>query len=53
MEVGNMEDINKMSLLEFNNLLNYLEKKEKIRKHEPIPLRDSEKEMIKKAKKGR
>jgi len=53
MEVGNIEDINNMSMKDFNNLNRYLEKREKIRTNKPVPLSDSEKEMIKRSKGGK
>ena len=53
MEVGNLEDINNMSMKDFNNLNRYLEKREKIRTNKPISLSDSEKEMIKRTKGGK
>jgi len=53
MEVGNLEDINNMSMKDFNNLNRYLEKREKIRTNKPISLSDSEKEMIKRSKGGK
>jgi len=45
-----MEDINNMSIEEFNNLMRYLERRERIRKNQIVPLRDKNKEMIKRAK---
>jgi len=53
MEVGNIEDINNMSMKDFNNLNRYLEKREKIRTNKPISLSDSEKEMIRRTKGGK
>ena len=53
MEVGNIEDINNMSMKDFNNLNRYLEKRERTREHKPVPLTDSEKEMIKRTKGGK
>ena len=53
MEVGNIEDINNMSMKDFNNLNRYLEKREKIRTNKPVPLSDSEKEMIRRTKGGK
>jgi hypothetical protein len=47
MEVGNMEDINNMALKDFNNLLKYLSRRNKIREGKPVPLKESQKEMIK------
>lgn len=46
LEVGNMKDINDMSIDEFNHLYEFIDRREKIRKHQPIPLRDSNKRMI-------
>ena len=45
-----MEDINKMTLKDFNNLNEYLKIKDKIGKNQPIPLKKSQKEMIKRTK---
>jgi len=46
LEVGNMYDINNMSLKDFNNLYEYIERREKMGKHEPVKLRESNKRMI-------
>jgi len=45
-----MKDINDMSLKDFNNLNRYLARRERIRDNKTVPLRDSQKEMIKRAK---
>ena len=45
-----MYDINNMTLKDFNGLLRYLDLENKIRKNQPIPLKQSQKDMIKRAK---
>lgn len=47
-----MEDINNMSLKDFYGLNWYMNKIENMRSGKPIPLKESQKEMIKRAKKG-
>ena len=39
-------DINNMSMRDFNNLNKYLERKEKIRKHQPVDLSDKDKDSV-------
>jgi hypothetical protein len=46
-----MEDINNMSMKDFNGLMKYVTIRERKRSGKPVPLRDSQKEMIKRAKK--
>ena len=41
-----MEDINNMSIYDFNNLYDYIERRDKKRNHEPVKLRESNKRMI-------
>ena len=50
MEVGNIDDINNMSMKDFTNLSRYVDRKHKIETGKPIPLRESNKNMIKMAK---
>jgi len=45
-----MRDINHMGIDDFNNLYEYIARREKTRKHEPVPLRESNKRMIQKTK---
>jgi len=45
-----MEDINKMAIKDFNGVMRYLELKNKKQTGQMIPLPDSSKEMIKRAK---
>ena len=46
MEVGNMEDINNMSIKDFYNLNKFLNRREKMRTHKPVELKQSQKDMI-------
>lgn len=46
LQVGNMQDINNMSLSDFNHLYEYVERRDKINKHEPVKLRESNRRMI-------
>lgn len=41
-----MQDINSMSMKEFRHLNDYIKRRDKINKHEPVALRDSNKRMI-------
>ena len=50
MEVGNMQDINNMTMKDFNNLMCYLKFKEDKDSGKAVPLKQSQKDMIKKAK---
>jgi len=45
-----MQDINDMQLKDYYNLLKYLDKREKIKTHQPIKLKQSQIDMIKKTK---
>jgi len=45
-----MEDINNMDINDFNRLNDFIEKRNKLQKGEPIGLKDSNREMIKRAK---
>jgi len=46
MQVGNMGDINSMKLKDFYGLMKHLKRRNNIQKGEPVPLRSSQKEMI-------
>jgi len=46
-----MQDINNMSLTDFNNLYHYIDRKEKTREHQPTELRESNRRMIEENKK--
>ena len=46
LKVGNMYDINSMDIKDFDNLYKYIERKEKINRNEPVPLRESNRRMI-------
>jgi len=46
LEVGNMYDINNMNIKDFNNLFEYISRKDKIKNKQPVPLRESNKRMI-------
>jgi len=48
-----MQDINNMSLTDFNNLYLYIDRKEKDRKHQPTELRESNRRMIENNKKNK
>ena len=50
MQVGNMQDINNMNLKEFYSLLDYLKTKNDKQSGKAVPLKQSQKDMIKKAK---
>ncbi len=50
MEVGNMEDLNNMLVQDFNGIMRYLDEKNKKQNKGFIPLPDSSKEMIKRAR---
>lgn len=50
METGNMQDINTMSLYDFNYLYDFVERRDKIRKKEPVKLRQSQIDMINRTK---
>jgi len=45
-----MKDINNMTIKDFNGLLRYLDYEDKKMKHQPIPLKESQKDMITKFK---
>ena len=45
-----MKDINNMSLNDFNNVFKYISRKNKERKGEIVPLKESNKNMIKRRK---
>ena len=46
-----MQDINNMSLRDFNSLYKYIDRREKKRNHEPTELRESNRRMIEENKK--
>jgi hypothetical protein len=46
LNVGNMYDINNMSMTDFNNLNEYLERSNKMKSGQPVKLRESNKRMI-------
>jgi len=48
-----MQDINNMSLTDFNNLYLYIDRKEKTREHQPTELRESNRRMIENNKKNK
>lgn len=50
LKTGNMHDINNMSLKDFIGVLDYVEYQNKISNNKSIPLGDSNKEMIRRAK---
>lgn len=45
-----MQDINNMSLYDYNQLYSYISRREKIRKKEPVTLRQSNIDMINRTK---
>jgi len=45
-----MEDINNMTMKDYYGLCEYLELREKMRDNKPIPLKESQREMIKRTK---
>ena len=50
LEVGNMEDLNNMDIIDFNRLNKYIKRRNAQRNGKPIELKDSNKEMIRRAK---
>jgi len=48
-QLGNLQDINIMSMKDFNNLHKYLKMKKMMNDGQPIPLKQSQKDMIKRA----
>lgn len=42
-----MQDINNMNLKDFDNLFKFIDRRNRIKTHKPVPLRDSDREMIK------
>lgn len=49
METGNMDDINRMSMKDYYGLMRYLKYRDKKIKGEKLPLKDSQREMIRRA----
>ena len=47
-----MSDVNNMSMKDFTNLLKHLERKNRMKTGKPVKLKQSQKDMIKKAKEG-
>ena len=45
-----MADINNMSMKDFHHLLKFLKRRENMREGKPVELKQSQKDMIKKAK---
>jgi len=45
-----MKDINKMSMKDFDGMMVYLKNKKNIDERKPIPLKQSQKDMIKRTK---
>jgi len=41
-----MQDLNNMSIYDFNNLYEYISRRDKIRNKEPVSLRESNRRMI-------
>ena len=50
MQVGNMYDINHMKFKDFLNLLDYVEYRDKKQSGKPVPIKESQKDMIKRLK---
>jgi len=50
LEVGNMEDINNMDIVDFTRLNRFIEKRNRVMSGKSIPLKDSNREMIRRAK---
>ena len=50
LEVGNIEDINNMSLNEFNGIIQFTNRRKNIHDGKPVKLKQSQKDMIKRAK---
>lgn len=50
MQTGGMEDINNMGMDDFHHLMEYLDRKSKIEEGKPVRLRESNREMIRRAK---
>ena len=50
LECGNMEDINNMSLTDFYGILRFSKKRQDKREGKPIPLKESQKEMIRRTR---
>lgn len=50
LEVGNLRDINRMSMKDFNNLMRYLKIRNAKKDNEPVPLKKSQQSMIDKFK---
>ena len=53
LEVGNMEDINNMSLKDFGTVLEFAERRANKNSSKPVPLRESNKRMIEATKQKR